>query len=200
MAVSSCVILFYQGNTNQHYFKFSLDVTTQSGGPNQQIIDFCLLIFQEIAMQQVGKICLNDIELTSSLMYVLCCYCVLKAPRNLTSPEITYIDILHLFDRPPPTPLFCLYMFELFMFFIICFTNTKVKAMFYCNTKFAKKYLFLLLHISYYVLFTLNFGQQRRIQNQVENLRWIFFAKIVNGFQPLTIIIKKLHRSCWTGF
>ena len=30
-----------------------------------------------------------------------------------------------------------------------------------------------------------------RIKNQVEHLRWSFFVKIVNGFQPLTILAKK---------
>ena len=32
---------------------------------------------------------------------------------------------------------------------------------------------------------------QRRIQNAVEHLLWNFFAKIVNGFQLLTIFAKK---------
>ena len=32
---------------------------------------------------------------------------------------------------------------------------------------------------------------QKRIKNPVEHLRWSFYAKIVNGFQPLTILAKK---------
>ena len=41
---------------------------------------------------------------------------------------------------------------------------------------------------------------QRLIQNPVGHLRWSLFAKIVNGFQLLTIFAKKLHCRCSTGF
>ena len=34
----------------------------------------------------------------------------------------------------------------------------------------------------------------------VEQLRWNFFAKRVNGFQSITIAAKKLHRRCSSGF
>ena len=34
----------------------------------------------------------------------------------------------------------------------------------------------------------------------VERLRWSFLGKMVNGFYPLTIFAKKLHRSCLTEF
>ena len=40
---------------------------------------------------------------------------------------------------------------------------------------------------------------QRRIQNPVEHLQQSFFAKILNGYELLTIFAKKLHRRCLTG-
>ena len=41
---------------------------------------------------------------------------------------------------------------------------------------------------------------QRLNQNRVEHLQWSFFSKTVNGFQPLNIFAKNLHRRCWTRF
>ena len=41
---------------------------------------------------------------------------------------------------------------------------------------------------------------QRRIQNPVEHVRWSFFAKIVNSFQPLTIFVKSSILDVRLGF
>ena len=41
---------------------------------------------------------------------------------------------------------------------------------------------------------------QGRIYNPVKHARWSFLANIVNGFKLLTILAKKLHRRCSTGF
>ena len=40
---------------------------------------------------------------------------------------------------------------------------------------------------------------QRRIQNPVKHLRWSFLAKIINGFQPLTIFAKSSTLDTWQG-
>ena len=37
-------------------------------------------------------------------------------------------------------------------------------------------------------------------RNQSNIYDGVFFAKIVNGFKPLTIFAKKLHHRCLTGF
>ena len=43
-------------------------------------------------------------------------------------------------------------------------------------------------------------NMKRRIQNIAKHLKWPFFAKIVNGFQPVTVFSKLSILYIWVGF
>ena len=66
---------------------------------------------------------------------------------------------------------------------------------------FFKKFLLsVLLLIFIFCILTGTSSTQSGIQNPVEYLGWSFFAKIINAFQPFTILSKRLYFRCSTEF
>ena len=67
----------------------------------------------------------------------------------------------------------------------------------YSQTIFLRFTLILLMTLKLMIIW--NFILKLHILSSVEQLRWSFFAEIVNVLQPLVIFSGDLHRRCLTG-